>query len=546
MRRVKRVGQPAIDANFIYLEALINSQGSGGGSFATITGDPTDNAALVSYVDSQIGGDTSGKANLAGGNAFTGDQAVTGNVAVTGNITATGALNAIGAGSQYTISRRDNNAQAGALYSTAGDINFYHNTLGGNIWGVNAAGTLTTISSDLSISGTITNTALTTALGLKAALASPTFTGTPTLPTGTIATTQSAADSTTAVATTAFVTTANNLKANLASPTFTGTLAAAAITASTTLGVTGIATLTGGIQTGATAGSVNFFAFGGATATSTSTAEILFGGAATVGVRIWERGSTNYPITAGHSYGSHIIGTQLVTEAASGVHAFMAQFVVNPLTITGGVATATDAATVFINGASTGGTFTGRNDALRVSGTAIVTGKLTLTDTFANSQLVTGSTGQGGLIGMINGTTGTADTTLGYLNATSGFWQISQTNSGGIGVATTGSTGFIQLTASGSSGYIAFANGTGGNINQKIMSTGNTMFQKGGTYTDVPSALVVITSTTQGFLLPRMTKAQRDAISTPVAGLSVYQTDNTPGLRVYNGTNWIKYTETTD
>lgn len=56
-----------------------------------------------------------------------------------------------------------------------------------------------------------------------APIASPTFTGTPTLPTGTIATTQSAGNSTTAIATTAFVTTADNLKANLASPTFTGT-----------------------------------------------------------------------------------------------------------------------------------------------------------------------------------------------------------------------------------------------------------------------------------------------------------------------------------
>ena len=68
------------------------------------------------------------------------------------------------------------------------------------------------------------STAQQTALDLKANLASPTFTGTPTLPTGTIATTQTAADSTTKVATTAFVTTADNLKANIASPTFTGTV----------------------------------------------------------------------------------------------------------------------------------------------------------------------------------------------------------------------------------------------------------------------------------------------------------------------------------
>ena len=47
-----------------------------------------------------------------------------------------------------------------------------------------------------------------TAVATKADLDSPTFTGTPTLPTGTIATTQSAGNNSTALATTAFVTTA--------------------------------------------------------------------------------------------------------------------------------------------------------------------------------------------------------------------------------------------------------------------------------------------------------------------------------------------------
>jgi hypothetical protein len=63
---------------------------------------------------------------------------------------------------------------------------------------------------------------VTTEAALKANLASPTFTGTPTLPTGTIAVTQTAGNNTTAIATTAFVTTADNLKAPLASPVFTG------------------------------------------------------------------------------------------------------------------------------------------------------------------------------------------------------------------------------------------------------------------------------------------------------------------------------------
>jgi hypothetical protein len=45
--------------------------------------------------------------------------------------------------------------------------------------------------------------------------------------------------------------------------------------------------------------------------------------------------------------------------------------------------------------------------------------------------------------------------------------------------------------------------------------------------------------------LPNLTKAQRNAL-TPAAGMAVYQTDNTPGLRVYNGTNWMRFTETAD
>ena len=60
------------------------------------------------------------------------------------------------------------------------------------------------------------STATQTALDLKATIASPTFTGTPTAPTA------SAGTSTTQLATTAFVTTADNLKANINSPTFTG------------------------------------------------------------------------------------------------------------------------------------------------------------------------------------------------------------------------------------------------------------------------------------------------------------------------------------
>ncbi|MFS4461140.1 hypothetical protein [Bdellovibrio sp. HCB2-146] len=67
-----------------------------------------------------------------------------------------------------------------------------------------------------------------------------------------------------------------------------------------------------------------------------------------------------------------------------------------------------------------------------------------------------------------------------------------------------------------------------------------------GTAAPGASSILDISSTTKGVVLPRMTKAQRDAITSPVAGMAIYQTDNTPGLRVYNGTNWMRFTETAD
>jgi len=54
------------------------------------------------------------------------------------------------------------------------------------------------------------------------------------------------------------------------------------------------------------------------------------------------------------------------------------------------------------------------------------------------------------------------------------------------------------------------------------------------------SAVLDITSTTKGSLLPRMTTAQKTAIATPATGLIVYDTDLNQ-LQVYNGTAWGGY-----
>lgn len=78
--------------------------------------------------------------------------------------------------------------------------------------GINDATTTTT--------STWSSSKINTQLGLKANLASPTFTGTPAAPT------PAANNNSTQIATTAYVDAADALKANLASPTFTGTPAA--------------------------------------------------------------------------------------------------------------------------------------------------------------------------------------------------------------------------------------------------------------------------------------------------------------------------------
>ena len=55
-----------------------------------------------------------------------------------------------------------------------------------------------------------------------------------------------------------------------------------------------------------------------------------------------------------------------------------------------------------------------------------------------------------------------------------------------------------------------------------------------------PSAMLDVSSTTKGFLAPRMTAAQRAAINsgTFATGLLVYQTDGTVGFYYYNGSAW--------
>ena len=61
--------------------------------------------------------------------------------------------------------------------------------------------------------------------------------------------------------------------------------------------------------------------------------------------------------------------------------------------------------------------------------------------------------------------------------------------------------------------------------------------------TDVEeSAALNVSSENQGILIPRLTQEQRDAIATPVAGLLVFQTNETPGFYYYDGSIWVGLT----
>ncbi len=73
--------------------------------------------------------------------------------------------------------------------------------------------------------------------------------------------------------------------------------------------------------------------------------------------------------------------------------------------------------------------------------------------------------------------------------------------------------------------------------NSNFFYTASTSQLSLGTSTPNLSALLQLDSTSKGFLAPRMTTAERDAIVSPATGLMIYNT-TTNAYNVYNGTSW--------
>lgn len=87
-------------------------------------------------------------------------------------------------------------------------------------------------------------------------------------------------------------------------------------------------------------------------------------------------------------------------------------------------------------------------------------------------------------------------------------------------------------------------NDAGGNKTGRIYRPGGAGVGS-STISPTASALFELSSTTQGFLPPRMLKAQMQAIENPSEGLVVYCSDCFPkGLQFYNGEGWISSSST--
>lgn len=114
-----------------------------------------------------------------------------------------------------------------------------------------------------------------------------------------------------------------------------------------------------------------------------------------------------------------------------------------------------------------------------------------------------------------------------------GFTNAGPTSGGatwGMGSVRTGNTG----VSSEEEFFLGNSLGGGYLERMRITSAGRVGI---GTSTPSASAILDVASTSAGLLMPRMTSGQMNAITTPVAGLQVYNTDENCTF-LYNGSNW--------
>ena len=138
------------------------------------------------------------------------------------------------------------------------------------------------------------------------------------------------------------------------------------------------------------------------------------------------------------------------------------------------------------------------------------------------------------------------------------------TPTGNVGIGTNAPSATVHIKGSGTTSATAsllVQNSAGANV-FRVRDDGNIFCEGGGGLTSVgiigtvyglfggasytPSASLVCGGTTQGFLPPRMTGTQAEAISSPAEGLMVYSTDGSgvtitsKGWWGYDGSTWVQ------
>lgn len=122
---------------------------------------------------------------------------------------------------------------------------------------------------------------------------------------------------------------------------------------------------------------------------------------------------------------------------------------------------------------------------------------------------------------------------------------------GNVGYSWTGLPNDAINNASGTGGGIGIKTRSAEKVkvsNQNSTTTGIVLIQDGipATSNAVVSALLELKSTTKGFLEPRMTGAQIEAIASPATGLKAYATSagagdiTSAGWWAYDGSNWVR------
>ncbi|HPI53477.1 MAG TPA: kelch repeat-containing protein [Chitinophagaceae bacterium] len=105
------------------------------------------------------------------------------------------------------------------------------------------------------------------------------------------------------------------------------------------------------------------------------------------------------------------------------------------------------------------------------------------------------------------------------------------TTSDGLVLGNTGNEALLMNKENGSLGF-----GTNSTNRMTISSNGNVGI---GATTPASSAILELKDSTRGFLMPRMSTIQRDAILSPTLGLQIINTDDMC-TDMYDGANWIK------